>query len=186
MEANRLSMGTVHAGDALRANRCDVVRQGLAGHWRPALHLLAALLLTTLLAACAGTSAPRVSDVEPQYVPPPEAIVLRVRVREVEPTGHFPGNCRLGVDCIPFYFWHRYRAEVKAVVQGSWTGREVRFVHLQHAEYVDRVTRDCYVVLLPADTELKETLDVPFVADRLFSRVFEHDREAIRGLAQRP
>lgn len=84
---------------------------------------------------------------------------------------------------MPISFWHRYRAQVRSVVSGSWSDSEVEFVHLQHAQYIQRVTRDCYVVLRPAGRGLKSQLEVEFVADRILSRFFEDHRPAIKALS---
>ena len=56
------------------------------------------------------------------------------------------------------------------------------FTNLQHAEYIDRVTKDCYVVLVPAGDEIRSKVGVPLVADRLLSRFFVGDRALIKAL----
>ena len=71
---------------------------------------------------------------------------------------------------------------VKEVVSGTWTQPEVTFTNLQHAEYIDRVTKDCYVVLVPAGDEIRSKVGVPLVADRLLSRFFVGDRALIKAL----
>ena len=107
--------------------------------------------------------------------------MLRVEVLEVEFTDLHPG-CGEVKDCIPFDFWYRYRARVKEVISGDWRKSEIEFTHLQHAEYISKLTRDCYVVLEPAGDELRSKVGVPFVAYELLFRSLERDRAAIKAL----
>jgi hypothetical protein len=137
------------------------------------------------LLGCAHSNPSFQQDDFPLYSPPPDAIVLRVSVLKVEFTDWHPA-CQDQENCIPMSFWHRYRAEVREVVSGSWSGAEVEFSHLQHAEYIRRVTRDCYVVLRPASTGLQSRLGVEFVADKILSRFFEEHRPAIKALTDGP
>lgn len=107
------------------------------------------------MTGCAG---PGNAQPQPAHAPPADAIVLRVSVRKAESTGRFP-EC--GEGCIPWSSWYRYHAEVRAV------------------------TRDCYVVLTPADPGIATELGVGYVAERLLSRRIEHhaaDIEALRNL----
>lgn len=99
----------------------------------------------------------------------------------VEFTEFYP-DCGQVDDCVPFHFWWRYRGRVKEVVSGSWEQSEIEFAHLQHAQYINKVTKDCYVVLVPAGDEIRSKVGVPFVADRILSRFFEHDRATIQAL----
>ncbi len=142
--------------------------------------LHALLLACLLLPGC--SSSPKTWDTAAiQYIPPTGSIVLRVEVLEVEFTDLFPG-CGDIPDCVPFHFWYKYRARVKDVVVGKWAEPEVEFTHLQHAEYIRQVTRDCYVVLHPAAPEIQSKVGVPLVADRLLSRFWEPDRVVIKAL----
>lgn len=139
------------------------------------------MLVVLAVAGCAHSDHEAEREEVPIYSPPPGYVVLRVRVLEVQSTDWHPA-CADPENCMPMSFWHRYRAQVRSVVSGSWSSPEVEFVHLQHAQYIQRVTRDCYVVLRPAGPRLKSQLEVEFVADRILSRFFEDDRPAIKAL----
>lgn len=139
------------------------------------------MLAVVAVAGCAHSNVAPAREEFPVYSPPPDSLVLRVRVLDVQFTDWHPA-CEDPENCMPMSFWHRYRAQVISVASGSWSDSEVEFVHLQHAQYIQRVTRDCYVVLLPAGPRLKSQLEVEFVADRILSRFFEDDRPAIRAL----
>lgn len=108
---------------------------------------------------------------------------MRVEVVEVEFTDLYLG-CGDEKDCIPFDFWYKYRARVKEVLSGDWQQSEVKFTHLQHAEYIDKVTRDLYIVLEPASEEMQAKIGVPFVADRLLSPYFQGDTAIIKTLSR--
>lgn len=141
-----------------------------------------ALFLVSFAVACRS---PGALQSTPAYSPPSRAIVLRVEVVEVEFTD-WPLSCiAISEDCIPFYYWYRYRARVKDVVSGAWVGAEVEFTHAQHAEYIPAVTKDCYVVLLPAEDELSAKIGVSLVAERLLSRYWAPDRSIIDALRNR-
>jgi hypothetical protein len=144
-------------------------------------NILALLLQFSMQLGCvSSTPMKNISEGE-IYNPPQGAVVLRVQVLEVEFTDLNPG-CGDENDCIPFYFWHKYRARVTEVFSGDWKQPEVKFNHLQHAQYIDKVTRDCYVVLRPAGGDLLSKSGVPFVAVKLLSRFWEHDRILIKAL----
>jgi hypothetical protein len=140
--------------------------------------LLIALVIG--LSACSGARTRETFLAEAPYDVPSGSIVLRVQVLSVEFTGWYAA-CP-DEDCIPFHFWTKYRARVKDVISGEWSKSEVLFTHLQHAQYIDEVTKDCYVVILPADADLMEKVGVSYVADRMLSRYFKEDRAAIRAL----
>ena len=140
--------------------------------------LLAALCMFWIVLGCAST--PADSERE-RYAVPPDAIVLRVEVVAVRYTDLHPG-CGEVENCVPFYFWWTYRAQVKEVVSGAWAEPEVEFMRLQHGEYIPAVTKDCYVVLRPASYELQQAVGVALVADELFSRFFKADRPLIKSL----
>lgn len=142
---------------------------------------VATLLLSAVL-CMTGCAGPGNAQPQPAHAPPADAIVLRVSVRKAESTGRFP-EC--GEGCIPWSSWYRYHAEVREVLGGDFDERTVEFVFLQHAEFVRAVTRDCYVVLTPADPGIATELGVGYVAERLLSRRIEHhaaDIEALRNL----
>jgi len=133
------------------------------------------------LSACVSTSSRQVTP-EPTVGAVPEwPVILRVEVLSVEGTDWYPDCAEVG--CIPFQFWFRYRARVKDVIEGSWNESEVEFTHLQHGQYISKVTRDCYVVLRPAGIDLSEKIRVPYVADRILSRFWESDRAEIKPFA---
>jgi hypothetical protein len=140
--------------------------------------ILTLICLFSLMLGCA--SARRSLEVD-NYNLPPGSIVLRVEVIDVQFTDLYP-NCDEGENCMPFYFWWKYRARIKEVISGTWSQPMVEFTHLQHAEYIRKVTKDCYVVLRPAGEELRSKVGVPFVADRLLSRFFNGHRSAIKAL----
>ena len=149
-------------------------------------HLIPIMALVAVslgLTACASTSQPQLGPQSAADGVREWPVVLRVEVLSVDGTGWFP-DCG-EEDCIPVHFWFKYRARVKEVIDGSWDGTKVEFTHLQHALYIRRVTKDCYVVLRPADTDLSEKIRVPYVADRLLSRSWKSDRADIKALRKR-
>ena len=138
-----------------------------------------ALLVALLMTACSSTGP--VPDV-PVYSPPAGATILRVEVVSVEFTDWSPG-CDVNDDrCVPVHFWYRYRARVKDVISGSWSSPDVQFAHLQHAEYIPAVTKDCYVVLVPAGTDFSSKIGVSLIADKILSRFWKQHRAAIKAL----
>ena len=142
--------------------------------------LLTLLTFLAMLAGCASSKVEGPSNAD-LYSPPSGSIILRVEVIDVEFTDFYPecGDVEL---CIPFDYWHKYKARVRSVVSGNWQHSEIEFTYLQHAKYINKVTRDCYVVLEPAPDELRSKVRVPFVADRLLSHYIETDRAAIKAL----
>lgn len=141
----------------------------------------ALIVLLTMLLGCASSSPVQGASRADHYSPPPGSVVLRVEVLEVEFTDLYP-ECDEVKDCIPFDFWYKYRARVREVISGDWRQAEIDFTHLQHAEYIKKLTRDCYVVLEPAGDELRSKVGVSFVADKLLFRSLERDRTAIKAL----
>ncbi|KQZ34147.1 hypothetical protein ASD58_29105 [Duganella sp. Root1480D1] len=114
---------------------------------------------------------------------PTDAVVLRVEVLENVFTDFRPKpDCPEGQQCIEFYGWAKYRARVREVISGDWDPVEVTFARLEHGSYVDKVTRDCYVILHPASPDFQSKLGVPFIAEKLLSNFFESDRAAIKDL----
>lgn len=144
------------------------------------LRIAAFLLLAMTMAACAGKAGRPIDSSTLDASSADGAIVLRVKVTEVDYTDMHPG-CADDDECIPTYFWYRYRARVRDVVAGAWTEREVEFVHLQHAEYLRKLTKDCYVVLRPAGTELQAKTGVPLVADRFLFGERDLDKASIEA-----
>lgn len=146
--------------------------------WR----LLLGLATVLLLAGCAGSGAIRSGDVSSIDTPPAGAVVLRVRVTDVEYTDWYPA-CEEDELCVPVIFWYRYSGNVREVVRGEYADSTVRFARLQHAEFADRVTRDCHVVLEPASEDLRAKVGVEWTASKLLSPVLGQDDE-IRALRQ--
>ena len=144
---------------------------------RIALAIGSAFLLA-LMSGCVSYSLGQTA--QSTYSVPAGAIVLRVSVQSAEFTNVYP-EC--GADCIPFYYWYKYNAHIKSVVSGGWDKSDVQFTHLQHGQYISSVTNDCYVVLVPAASELQDAVGVNYVADRILSRRFKQDRPIIRRLA---
>ena len=112
---------------------------------------------------------------------PADAVVLRVSVKRAEFTDIAP-CCGRSLFGAPFDYWYRYTAQVKSVVRGQYSGKTVSFLHAQHAEYIRAVTEDCYVVLVPAESEVSEMLDTDLVAVKLYSPGVKAHREAVRAL----
>src|SRR5690606_18443815 len=139
--------------------------------------LLALLCMFSIALGCA--SAPADSERE-RYAVPTDAVVLRVEVVDVRFTDLHPG-CGEAENCIPFYFWWTYRAQVKEVVSGVWAEQEVEFMRLQHGEYIPAVTKDCYVILRLAGDDVQVAVGVALVDDRLVWRVFKADRQLIEA-----
>ena len=112
-------------------------------------------------------------------------LILRVEVEKVESTDFHPKpdhECPTGQKCIVWVLWTKYRARVLDVVSGTWAQPEVAFLHLEHSQYVPDVLRDCYVVLRPSGTQLRESLPLDWVATEILSaRLGDGERiEALR------
>jgi hypothetical protein len=142
------------------------------------------LVILCLVSACAGSAPQTDALAEGPLQIPVGAIVLRVQVVAVEGTEFFAGcgDIKPGMECIPVSFWYRYKARVRQSVVGDWTQPTVEFTHLQHAQFIDDVTRDCYVILVPAKGEVLANVGAPYVAYRLLSRFYESHRPLIRSL----
>jgi len=112
-----------------------------------------------------------------------DAVVLRIEVLENVFTDFRPASdCPEGQQCIEFYGWARYRARVREVISGDWVPAEVTFARLEHASYIDKATRDCYVILRPASPDIRSKLGVPFIAKGLLFNSNESHRLAIMNL----
>ena len=136
------------------------------------------LLLAGILAFLPGCASGPTELVRKNYIVPPGSTVLRIEVLDVQFTDFYPG-CGESESCLPFYFWWKYRARVKEVLAGTWSQANVEFAHLQHAQYISKVTKDCYVVMQPAAEDIERKVGVPFVAIRLLSRSFSGDKSII-------
>jgi hypothetical protein len=151
----------------------------LGGVW--AWRLLPGLTTVLLLAGCAGSGTLRSGNASSIDTLPAGAVVLRVRVTDVEFTDWYPA-CEEGEElCVPVVFWYRYSGNVREVVRGEYADSTVQFARLQHAEFIDRVTRDCHVVLEPASKDLRSKVGIEWTALKLLSPLLGHDDE-IRAL----
>lgn len=148
------------------------------------IRILRILFVVSTIVGCSGRGASSIDEVFQKHELPEDAIVLRVQVVDVEFTDLSAGCGKVkgGMDCIPFYFWYRYKAKVKEALIGDWAKPTVEFTYLQHAQFIDDVTRDCFVVLRPAKGNLLTKVGVPFVADKLLSRFYESHRPIIKNL----
>lgn len=50
-------------------------------------------------------------------------------------------------DCIPHDFWWVHTARVKKTIAGSFNRKEIRFVRLQHTQYVERIREHLFVLI---------------------------------------
>lgn len=142
---------------------------------------LAGLFAIALLVGCAGSGTLRSGNTLSSDALPAGAVVLRVSVTEVEFTDWYPACEEEEEPCVPVVFWYRYSGKVREVVRGDYAESTVRFARLQHAEFVDRVTRDCYVVLEPASEDLRSKVGIEWTALKLLSPILSHDDD-IRAL----
>ena len=85
-----------------------------------------------------------------------EPSLLLVEITESEFTEY--SSCT-DDDCIPHSFWWVHKAIVKKTIAGNFSEKEVRFVRLQHGQYIERIREHLFVLI-------DETEDVAF--DELF------------------
>jgi hypothetical protein len=142
--------------------------------------ILAIVVFCALVLGCAGSTASLGNANAETYIPPAGSVVLRIEVISAEFTDMYSG-CDERFNCIPTHYWYKYRARVKEVIAGEWAQHDVEFIHLQHAAYIDEVTRDCYVVLRPTSVEI-QAKGKSLVADKLLSNFWKPDRAAIKAL----
>lgn len=133
------------------------------------------------LSGCANTVPERDKIINGKHLVADGEIVLRVTVTKIEYTGWFQG-CGEVEDCLPFHSWFEYKADVKEVVHGHWDSPDVEFAYLQHARYIDEVTKDCYVILRPANADFRSDVGVVYIARDLLSKAFKHHRVKIKDL----
>ncbi len=118
---------------------------------------------------------------------PAGAIVLRIEVIERSYTGLSPADdCPKEEPCIQFQGWSKYRARVREVISGNWNKKDVTFARLEHGAYMDKVTRDCYVILDPANADIRSKIGVQFVSRKLLSNIIESHRAEIEALGKTP
>jgi hypothetical protein len=145
------------------------------------IRLFAIFSLCSILLGCSSAFAR--SPAEPLDALPPDAVVLRVEVLENIYTGFSPpSDCPEGKQCVEFYWWSKYRARVIEVISGDWDQEVVTFARLEHASFIDKVTRDCYVILRTASPDFQSKLHVPFIAKKLLSNFVVSHRAEIQEL----
>jgi hypothetical protein len=98
------------------------------------------------------------------------SVLLRVRVTDVTATDYYPHeNCPSGMECIPFDFWFKYRADVREVIRGSYNQPGVQFAILQHA-YFRRMPTDWFVLVVPCGQGVRAAVNVYYcVRDQAFA-----------------
>lgn len=69
-------------------------------------------------------------------------------------------------DCIPYSLWTIHDAEVKKVIAGDYSNKKIRFVRLQHGQYIDRIREHLFVLVDETDDEkFVELFGTNLVAD---------------------
>ena len=98
-------------------------------------------------------------------------ILLVVRVKKTNYTGYYPSSRCESEECIPVSFWYTHKADVIDVIKGKYEASEISFANLQHADYIDEIKNEWYILLqaIPSK-ELKEQLKVNYY-------VVKHDSE---------
>ena len=148
---------------------------------RTILGFLLLLLVVAMLTSCAS-----VPDAPPYKLPYglklSDAVLLRVRVLNIEDTGYVP-LCDTEAPCINFSLWDRYHAQVLEVVHGSWEGEYIDFARLESARYIDSVTDDCFVILTKLDPGRQEKFHVEYHAYDIVSHDQGNERN-IRNLVE--
>ena len=147
---------------------------------------LAVLALVGLLQGCVAVHESELSSAV-DGIDEPDVIVLRVRVTSVEATEWSRDcpeetNAKDGRICIPMYFWFKYKAKVLDTTRGQWQGNTVEFANYQHAQYVRRLTDDCYVVLTKASPTFAERLKIPYVSEDIVFTRSGSDRARLQTL----
>jgi hypothetical protein len=102
----------------------------------------------------------------------PDAVVLRISTIDAVATDLYINNCKDTAEsiCIRPY-WFKYRAKVKGTLSGQYTSQEVEFAHAEIEGFSEAVRRDCYVVLIPANSVQRQQFGVPYVATKLVFRL---------------
>lgn len=88
-----------------------------------------------------------------------EQFLLVVRITDTEWTEYSdPYECPEGGQCITHNFWNIHTADVKKRIAGDYPEDTIRFVRLQHAQYVDHIREHLYVLIQETDDETFEEL----------------------------
>ncbi|QGX40120.1 hypothetical protein [Permianibacter aggregans] len=148
--------------------RCAHIRTKSTPGQRPAtpsvkLQMRFILFLCLALSACATTYTEPDSELLSKLNPSHDEILLVVKVKSVKYTGLYPStNCKSDA-CIPVHFWYVYEAEVLERLNTNLENKNISFANLQHAEYIDDVTRVWYVQLKDiSGTRLSQDLGVSY------------------------
>lgn len=75
-------------------------------------------------------------------------------------------------DCIPHNFWTVHEADVKKVIAGDYPEDTVRFVRLQHGQYIESIRQHLFVLIRESeDRNFEELFGTNLVAyDTAFPR----------------
>ena len=73
-----------------------------------------------------------------------EQSLLLVSITDTEWTEY--SNCP-DEDCVPHNFWTVHEADVKKVIAGDYTEDTVRFVRLQHGQYIESIRQHLFVLI---------------------------------------
>ena len=73
-----------------------------------------------------------------------EQSLLLVSITDTEWTDH--SDCA-DDDCIPHNFWTVHVADVKKVIAGDYSEDTVRFVRLQHGQYIESIRQHLFVLV---------------------------------------
>jgi hypothetical protein len=128
------------------------------------------LFLVTLLSlvSCANQFRGADPEIVSGFDVRPNTSLLVVKVGLVESTGLYPPlDCPVH-ECIPFYFWYVYEAEVLEAVAGDFAGSAISFAALQHTFWTKGVTDEWYILVEDLDEETAQELGVQY-------RVVAHD-----------
>ena len=73
-----------------------------------------------------------------------ESSLLLVKITDSEFTDY--SNCT-DDNCIPHSFWTIHNAIVKKTIAGSYSKKKVRFVRLQHGQYIESIREHLFVLI---------------------------------------
>jgi hypothetical protein len=84
-----------------------------------------------------------------------ESLLLHVKVNKQKYSDYSP-SCE-SEGCVNMSSWYIYHAKVLDVIEGEYLNKKIKFVVLQHAEYIKEYVKDVYVVV--EEHESKEFLE---------------------------
>ena len=73
-----------------------------------------------------------------------EQSLLLVSITDTEWTEY--SDC-MDDDCIPYSFWTVHEADVKKIIAGNYSEDTIRFVRLQHGQYVESIRQHLFVLI---------------------------------------